>query len=337
MSFPNEKETDKDQSPEPDQTSHSETETTTSPSPDDTSSTAGEAEAATPTSTPNDETGTAASATAAGANTTATSDTAGSANTVGNVTAQYQTLDSDTDSTRSFMWVGYLVAILIVVLIILGVLYQLEKQGRSSTNVFDSLISSQEAQSVVATVNGEPITQRELSQSITQFGEAAQAQGVDTTNEESQAQLREQALTVLVNTELLRQAAVARDITISEEAATEQFETIRSDIGGPDALAERLSVLGLTEEELRAQIREELVIQELLDSLFLEAEVEVTEEEIQSTYQQAAAAGNELPPLEEVRPAIEEQLLAQKEQQVIDQFLAEQREAATIEGLPSSN
>lgn len=324
MSFPNDKETDTTQEPNTNQSTDT-PKHTSGEQPTETASSEG-------VGSSEGQADTARTADQSGSGEVPTTDAAGA----GTVAAQYATVDADTDSARSFMWVGYLVAILIVVVIILGVLYQLEKQGRSSTAIFDSLLSSQEAQSVVATVNGEPISQRELEQSIAQFGEAAQAQGMDTTNEESQAQLREQALTVLVNTELLRQAAAERDITISEEEATEQFETIRADIGGPDALAERLTVLGLTEEELRAQIREELVIQELLDSLFLEAEVEVTEEEIQSTYEQAAAAGNELPPLEEVRPAIEEQLLAQKEQQVIDQFLATEREEADIEGLPSS-
>lgn len=324
MSFPKEQDQSSDQNP------------TTTPS---------EADSATPSTNRSDEVATTPEAGAhpatveaktepadtapADASTTSSSE-AVSHTATPDMAVQYETLDTEA-ATRSHVWIGYVIAVVVVVLIILGVLYQLEAQGRSSTNFFEGVLSSQESRTVVATVNGEPISQRALEQSITQFGEAAQAQGVDPTNPEAQAQLRNQALTVLINTELLRQAAVERGISISDEAATEQFNTIQADIGGPEQLAERLVVLGLSEDELRAQIRDELLIQELLDALFLEAEVAVTDEEVQATYDEAAAAGNELPPLEEVRPAIEQQLIAQKEQAVIDEFIAEQREAATIE------
>jgi hypothetical protein len=84
--------------------------------------------------------------------------------------------------------------------------------------------------------------------------------------------------------------------------------------------------LGLTYEELEADIAEEVIIQTLLDGLFVEAEIAVTEEEIQSVYDAAGGTEAGLPPLEEVRDQVVAQVRSSKEQEIIDAYLS------TLEG-----
>lgn len=225
---------------------------------------------------------------------------------------------------------GYVAAVIVVAVIILGVLYFLEKEGRSSTNIFGSIISSQEANTVVAVVNGEEIVNSELSTSIQQFSQAAAAQGVDVTSPDAQVEIRSQALDVLINTELLKQAAAEQGITVSEEATASRLDTIKSDIGGEDVLAERMEALGITAERLESDVKDEIMIKELLDSLFLEAGIAVTEEEIAEVYANAGGAEAGLPALEEVQPQIEAQIKASKEQAVIDKYLGELKAEAEI-------
>jgi|AntRauTorcE11897_2_1112592.scaffolds.fasta_scaffold00551_14 FKBP-type peptidyl-prolyl cis-trans isomerase (trigger factor) len=227
----------------------------------------------------------------------------------------------------------YVAAVVIVVVTLLIVLFMLEKEGRSSTGLFDSYLAGQENgaagqddSTVVAVVNGEDITGADLNTSIQQFNQAAVAQGADTSSPEVAADIRSQALDVLVNTALLRQAAREQGIEASSDAVDERLVTIQADIGGEEALLARISELGLTYEELEADIAEEVIIQTLLDGLFVEAEIAVTEEEIQSVYDAAGGTEAGLPPLEEVRDQVVAQVRSSKEQEIIDAYLS------TLEG-----
>jgi len=225
----------------------------------------------------------------------------------------------------------YIAAIVIVALTFLVVLFMMEKEGRSSTGVFDSYLAAQENSAVVAVVNGEEITGTDLNTSIQQFKQAAVAQGVDTSSPEVIADIRTQALDVLVNTTLLRQAAQEQGIEVSAEATAERLDTIQTEIGGEEALQARITELGLTYADLEEDIEEELVIQTLLDTLFAEAEITVTEEEIQQVYDSAGGEGAELPPLETVSEQIQEQVRGTKEQEVIDAYLTTLKTDAEIE------
>lgn len=225
----------------------------------------------------------------------------------------------------------YTTAVVIVAVILLGVLYFLEKEGRSSTSLFTSVIESQKNGAVVAVVNGTEIVGSELNTSIQQFSQAAAAQGVDATSTEAQAEIRSQALDVLINTELLKQAARERGISITDEQVTERLEEIKTEIGGEAVLIERMTALGIDDNQLQSDVRDELLINELLDAVFLEAEIEVTEEEIASVYENAGGVEAGLPALEEVRSQVEEQIVTSKKQAAIDEYLTKLKADAQIE------
>lgn len=226
-------------------------------------------------------------------------------------------------------------ALLAAALIVLGVLYALEKDGRSSTTLFSSLIEKQRAEEVVATVNGEDITNADLDVSINQFEQLAQAQGVDTSSAAIQTEIRTQALEVLINTTLLRQAAAEQGIEITDEDVAERIEMIVADMGGEEALAARMQELQLETEQMHEDIKDELMIQALLETVFADAAVEVTEAEVRELYdgakQQAGAdAAADFPSFEEVRAQVEQQIQSSKEQAAIDEYLAELKSAAEI-------
>jgi FKBP-type peptidyl-prolyl cis-trans isomerase (trigger factor) len=237
-------------------------------------------------------------------------------------------VNSAPEKSKTGMYIG---AIVIVVVTLLVVLFMLEKEGRSSTGIFDSYFASQESNATVAIVNDEEITGKDLNTSIQQFNQAALAQGVDISSPEVAADIRNQSLEVLVNTTLLRQAANSRGIEVTDEEAAERLETIEAEIGGAEVLQSRIDELGLTRSDLEEDIREEILIQTLLDSIFAEAQIEVTEEEIAEVY--AAAGGVEagLPPLDEVRDQVEAQVKGGKEQEVIDGYLDTLKADAQIE------
>lgn len=226
---------------------------------------------------------------------------------------------------------SYVTSVVVVAVIILGALYLMEKEGRSKTNIFESVLVAQEAKAVVAVVNGDEIINSELATSIQQFSQAAAAQGVDISNLDALSEIRAQALDVLINTKLLKQQAAEKGMSVTDEAASDRLAAIEVDIGGAEVLAERMKSLGIGEEQLHNDIKDELLIQELLDTVFAEADVSVSEEDILEVYENAGGEGAELPPIEEVRDQIEVQVKTSKEQAAIDEYLAELKEGAEIE------
>lgn len=226
---------------------------------------------------------------------------------------------------------GYIAAVVLATIIILGVLYVLEKEGRSSTHIFANLIASQEASKTVAIVNGEEIKNSELKTSIQQFTQAAVAQGVDITSADAQTEIRNQALDVLVNTRLLKQNALSKGYSVTDEAAAERLQAIETEIGGAEVLAQRMTELGLEMEQLKKDVADELLIQQLLDAIFAEANITVSDEEVAEMYKNAGGAEAGLPALEEVKPQVVAQIKNSKEQAAIDKYLTDLKAAAQIE------
>lgn len=226
---------------------------------------------------------------------------------------------------------SYVVAGLVVLLIIFGVLYLLEKEGRSSTNIFAGVLASQEAKAVVVVINGEEVVNSELEVSIQQFSLAAEAQGVDINDPEAKAEIRDQALDVLINTKLLKQVAAENNTEVSDDEVSERLSAIETDMGGAEVLEARMLELDIDADQLRKDIHDEILIQKVLDTVFAEANIEVTEEEVVALYDGAGGEEAGLPALDDVRAEIEAQIRSTKEQAAIDAYLNVLKEEAEVE------
>jgi hypothetical protein len=225
-----------------------------------------------------------------------------------------------------------IITIVIVVIALLVVLFQLERQDRVGTNVFGSMIAALEANAPIATVNGDDIKMADVESGIEQLTQAAIQQGFDTTDPEVQAEVRSQAIDMMINTKLLEQEAVKNDITINEEAVNARINELAEAAGGQEALLERLAEFEIDEAQLRTDVQEELTIRALLDTVFSDAGTAVTEEEIVAVYQNALAANGDqpLPPLADVSAQIEQQLQQTKEQEAIETYVQRLRAGADI-------
>ncbi len=221
----------------------------------------------------------------------------------------------------------------LVVIALLALVYALEDKGRLQTGIFDGIRTQLSKHTAAATVNNEKISNYDLEISMTQLSSGAAAQGADVSDPAVQTEIRTQALDMLINTELLKQEASNRGITVTEEDITARLDTLTTDVGGEEVLNERMAEFGINKKTLLRDIRNELTIQKLLDEVFKEKSVLVTEEEIVSFYDQAGGAEAGLPAIDEVRAQIEAQLKATKEQGVVSAYLEELRGKATIETL----
>ena len=184
---------------------------------------------------------------------------------------------------------------------------------------------------VIAMVNGEELTRSEFNRIRQQVLQQFQQQGMDLNDPETIAQVDAQATDTLVNTELIRQAAIAAGATASEEAIENRFAQIVEQVGGQEVLEENLTQLGITEESLRADVEQEIIIDSYLEANVDTDDIDVTDQEIDDFYDQAGGAEAGLPPLEEVRMQIEQQLLAQRQNELISELIETLREGADIE------
>lgn len=225
------------------------------------------------------------------------------------------------------------ITVICVAVALLVVLYQLERQERIGTNVFGPMISALEGNVAAAVVNGEKIKNADLESTLQQLSQTALQRGFDTSDPEVQDQIRSQAIDMTVNTVLLEQAAVANDVEVSDEEIAARVQELAESAGGEEALMERLAEFDIDEEQLYTDVRDELVIRELLEEVvFTETDVTVSADEIAQVYDDAVAnsGGQELPPLEQVSAQIEQQLRQGKEQEALEAYLQQLRADADI-------
>lgn len=183
---------------------------------------------------------------------------------------------------------------------------------------------------VVAAVNGNELTRAEFNRIRQQVLQNAQQQGMDLEDPNTVQQVNAQALDTLVNTELIRQAAVAAGVTVTDEEVDERYAQVVESVGGEEALAQSLEQLGLTEDSLRGDVEQELVVQAYLEQS-IESDFSASDEEVQAFYDELGGSEAGLPPLEEVRGEIEQQLAMTEEQEVIEELLEELRAEAEVE------
>jgi len=192
---------------------------------------------------------------------------------------------------------------------------------------------------VVAEVNGEEVTREEfVSTYESQFQQASmQAQmGGEQPDEDA---LKQQVAEGLVDTELLRQEAEERGISVDEQAVEDKLTELaqQNQLDSAQAFLDALEEQGISEDQARSQVETQVLIEGLVAD---EAgEVEPTEKELRALYAQAkkqqAQAGQQagqqpIPPYAKVKEQLEQQAVAQEQGKVAQQLVDDLREDADI-------
>jgi len=238
---------------------------------------------------------------------------------------------TDPQSSHGLVWKPYAVAAVVILLMGTVLLFALEQQGRTNTSFFNGITSM--FAGPAATVNGLPVSRADFNRNFEQVLRDIQMQGFGGQLDAAmEASLREQAIQSLINAELLKQAADAAGVVVSAEAIDDRFADIESGNGGPEQLAARMAEFGITMEQLRRDIERELAIQEHLNATLDLDTLMISDEELNETYEQILAGnpGAEIPPLIEIRDMLAEQMLGEKQQQVVGEYIETLRVAADI-------
>lgn len=184
----------------------------------------------------------------------------------------------------------------------------------------------------VAKVNGVEVERRDYEQSLEELTAAFSQQGLDVADPAVKAQMEEQALRGAVNKELLLQAAAKENVTVNDEDVEGEYQKVVASVGGVEVLAVALNSMGRNEAELREDLRGQLIIDRFVKAKTKYEELSVSDEEIETYYNEVSAENtDEVPPLEEVKEALRSQLLFQKQQQVVGEFIDSIRATAKIE------
>jgi hypothetical protein len=220
---------------------------------------------------------------------------------------------------------------LVIVVMVLALVFVLEKEGRISTGLFSSIIGDSKGAAAVALVNGTKIVRADYDSSLQQLLNMAAAQGANTSDEAVVSELKTQALDTLINGELLRQSALDAGMEAAQETIDARYTQITEDVGGPEVLLEKMTEFGISEKSLRRDIENEILIQGLFDSVINTEPTEVTEAEIKDMYEQSGGEKAGLPPLAEVKDKVVEQIERNRQQEQISKYLEGLRQTAKIE------
>lgn len=211
----------------------------------------------------------------------------------------------------------------IIVLLALGVGYYLYTGGMTPFGGHGG--------NSVATVNGEEVPRSVLNENIDRAAGLAVEQGVDPNDPTVRSQIESQALTSVINTTLLIQAAREGDITVTDAQIDEQITLLESQYGGAEALGTAMQNVGIDSGSLREDIREQLLVDQYVRQSEEFTSISATEEEAIDAYQRVSSQNPDIPPFEEVAEQIQQQLIAQKQQLAVEEIISRLRAVATID------
>lgn len=229
---------------------------------------------------------------------------------------------------------GSPVAIIVVVVLLLVVLGALHYSGvlpsleRTDTDDSSSMQGDQDESAVVATVNGAEVTRGELNERLDQIRASVPEGSPDPTQD---AAFELQIADELVNLALLKQEAEKQGFTVSDEDVASEIEEVTKIFGTEEALEAQLDAVGLTREEFERNVRNELLIRQVVEANTDINNVSVSDEEIQAAYESNFEGQENAPSLEDASDFIKEQLTQQKTNAIIQAYLEKVRADADIQ------
>jgi hypothetical protein len=188
-----------------------------------------------------------------------------------------------------------------------------------------ALLCSPVRAEVVARVNGAPITEDSVNavvkSLIVERGGAPSSEEI--------AQLNDTALDSLIDLELLYQAAVKRDVRVSDQDVQGEIARSKARLGGDKAFTAALQRSGMTEGQLAAETRKTMMVERLVDQLT--ADIQLSPEQVRRFYDDHRDEFRPGESFDQARPAVERALRESLRRQRQAAYLADLRRTATIE------
>ena len=216
-------------------------------------------------------------------------------------------------------------------LIILSSVVFLSACSASNTSDSNTVINKNvEETPVIATVNGEEVDRLFYQKNLLAARKNALMQSRDPFDSAVDTEIREEVLNQMIQNVVLAQTAEEIEVQVSTVEVDDQFKQIVEQYGGEEKLVAELTANGSSIDELKEDVLRSKRTQKYIEDFTSALAIEVTDEDIQSTYDEAAAANKEVPPLDDVREQIKQQLESQKKQEALQTHLDELTKKAAI-------
>lgn len=184
---------------------------------------------------------------------------------------------------------------------------------------------------VVALVNKQQISRAEYDGRYAQLASSIVAQGQSATSTEMQEKIKTQTLDNLITETLLLQTADKKGIKATEEQVNTAFTQNKAQFPDEAAFQKELVAQGLTETTFREFLTKNIAIRQYLTASVDLSSATTTKAEVKAFYDQAAAQNKNVPPLAQVRTQVENQIVQQKQQELVANFIKQLRASSTVE------
>ncbi|OHA18559.1 MAG: hypothetical protein A2664_02890 [Candidatus Taylorbacteria bacterium RIFCSPHIGHO2_01_FULL_46_22b] len=190
-----------------------------------------------------------------------------------------------------------------------------------------------QADGAVAIVNSEKITQGEYDLRYAQLAASIVSQGRSATTTEMQTAIKQQVVDTLISETLILQAARKEGIKQNNEEIDALFSQNKTQFGDTAAFEKALKDQGFSQKTFKDALVRNNIVQQYLSKHVDLTSAKATDAEIRSFYDQAALESSNVPPLSEVRTQVENQIIQQKQQLLISNYVNLLRASSTIETL----
>jgi peptidyl-prolyl cis-trans isomerase SurA len=192
---------------------------------------------------------------------------------------------------------------------------------------------------VVAEVNGKKITKDDFVPLFETQYQQMQMQAQQSGQPVDEKDLKKQTAENLVSTEVLVQEADKRDISVTDKDIDKGLkESAKTGQMSQKDFLKAMKDQGMDEKKVRAELKNQLKIEGLIDDEY--GEFKVSGEEIGQAYEQAktqqeqmAQQGGqqqEMPSIDEMRPQLKEQVKQQKEGEATQKYAKKLRKKADV-------
>lgn len=223
-----------------------------------------------------------------------------------------------------------IVSIIVVVVVVLAVVGFFMFRG----NKVDNPVSGNSEN--VATVNGVNISKTVYDAQLASAISSYKTQGIDVTNADELAKIKTQVLNNLIDNELVSQGIIGSGVKATDADVEKQIQDIIKQTGGADNFQAELVKANLTETQLRDNISKQLTLQKYLEANVDIDKITVSDAEISQFYKQysdaqkTASSTIKVPALKELSDQIKQQITSNKQQALINDFIASLRSKAEI-------
>ncbi|MCA0987722.1 SurA N-terminal domain-containing protein [Guptibacillus algicola] len=187
-----------------------------------------------------------------------------------------------------------------------------------------------DADSVVATVNGEEISGKDYNSMLMQTQLRYTMEGKDPSKTETAETIKKEVMDNLIGQELLLQEAKEQGFEASDKEVETELDQVKSQFESEEQLQEALKAQGITLEQLERQYANIVVVDKYVEENVKTPEV--TEEEMKAFYDEQFTKDAENPPsYDEMKDRIKSYLEETKLQKEVQELRNKLKENAEIE------